>query len=384
VHTDASQLFLSNLEIFKLLVDSGTNLDIPNPKTGTTLLHTAVTERFTDAAKILVEKSNQLNSLDNQGNAPLHYAISKHNNSAVDLLIRANADLNVRNPKTQETLLHTAADCGNPYAVTKLLSKGDIDPNALDSDGYSPTGRALLKGHIDIPPLLENQGAKFDVNIEGSELINRTTESGHKVSIDFLVRHGVNINSYDPQGNIPVYYALAGEPDLFKYICSLGGDVNFQDSRGNSLLHNTVLAEDLSKIAILIKKGVNPYTKNLEGKSPLYDALNKNRGDIAKVIISSEHSTTLKNSIEAHEKDILALNCIEKAAIKGYESVIEFYVTLKDLCGLTPSLGNTVYKALYYNNYQCAEKLHYKLGATFNKQSQENINLLHHAVKMIG
>ncbi len=380
-YTTKPDILVPDPELFKLLVDNGANLDACNPTTKATLLHTAVQNGVTEAVRILLDKSNQLNSVDESGNTAICYSIALHKQDLFDLLVKANADLTIFNPNTKSTLLHIAASYGNAYAVESLISKEVIDKNSLDAYGYSPMGRALIKGHVDIAYMLDNKGATLDVSVEGSELINKAAEYGHINSIGFLVNYGVDINSYDSQGNIPVYYALTGKNDVFKYICSLNGNVNFKDAQGNSLLHNSVKLDDSVKVNTLLKNGADVHTRNDEGKSPLYDALDRENGSIAKTIIRYESPASLKKVIAQYEPEILTSYFITKAAKNGIESVIEFYIQLRSDCSQVPNLDNTVYQALYNNHYKCAEKLFYKLGATFNERDPENKELLHHSVK---
>ncbi|CAL8124364.1 unnamed protein product [Orchesella dallaii] len=101
-----------------------------------------------DLEKILQlfrSRNVDFNSVDNEGFSALFYALNapgNYNNSCVNLLLSFGADSNIKNSKTQQTLLHAAVKADDLAAINLFLARG-VDVNAQDSDGYTPLHQAF-------------------------------------------------------------------------------------------------------------------------------------------------------------------------------------------------------------------------------------------------
>jgi ankyrin repeat protein/adenylate kinase family enzyme len=110
--------------------------------------------------EFLIGKGADVNISDDDGNFPLHWALSgatvdftfrgvpltlkgpQKDESLVDLLSNSGADLDVCN-KNGQTLLHTALNSGDTAAALRLLDAG-AHPNAMDSGGLLPIHHACM------------------------------------------------------------------------------------------------------------------------------------------------------------------------------------------------------------------------------------------------
>ena len=77
---------------------------------------------------------------------------------SVKSLIEKGADVNTENDWGC-TPLHYAADSGY-VDIAKLLIEHGADVNAKDSDGWTPLHYALKNGHTDVAELLKKHGAR--------------------------------------------------------------------------------------------------------------------------------------------------------------------------------------------------------------------------------
>ena len=121
--------------------------------------------------QFLIDKGADVNISDDDGNFPLHWALSgatvefQHRSVNVllkgpvkdekllDILASSGADMDVCNKKG-ETLLHTALNSGDTPAALRLLDAG-AHPNAMDADGLLPIHHACMSASPGFDELVE-------------------------------------------------------------------------------------------------------------------------------------------------------------------------------------------------------------------------------------
>jgi len=87
------------------------------------------------AAEVIVNcKVVDINSIDNSGIAPLHYAVARNNLELMGLLIGNGAEIDIQDERHGRTALHWAA-YHDKFEIVKLLVKKGADWNIQDRDG---------------------------------------------------------------------------------------------------------------------------------------------------------------------------------------------------------------------------------------------------------
>jgi len=121
--------------------------------------------------QFLIDQGADVNISDDDGNFPLHWALSGatidlkfrgasmtfkgpvKDEQLLDILAQAGADMDVCNMKG-ETLLHTALNSGDTHAALRLLDAG-AHPNAMDADGLLPIHHACMSASPGFDELVE-------------------------------------------------------------------------------------------------------------------------------------------------------------------------------------------------------------------------------------
>ncbi len=141
-------------------------------------LHLAL--RNPECTRILLSKSiSEADSLDSEGNAPLHLAAQASKADSLHILILT-GKANVETPnKDGETPLHTAARVGSLACVRALIKVGNANVDALDSNGNTPLHAALLKDHTKCIRFLATEGKAnlYRENLEGLSFKKRAEEN---------------------------------------------------------------------------------------------------------------------------------------------------------------------------------------------------------------
>ncbi|WP_353274453.1 ankyrin repeat domain-containing protein [Wolbachia endosymbiont (group B) of Hofmannophila pseudospretella] len=98
-------------------------------------LHYAIQQDFIDVAKTIINhKIADINSIDNSGHAPLHWAVARNNLELMGLLIGNGAEIDIQDERHGRTALHWAA-YHDKFEIVKLLVNKGADRNIKDRDG---------------------------------------------------------------------------------------------------------------------------------------------------------------------------------------------------------------------------------------------------------
>lgn len=164
-----------------------------------------------------------VNALDDDGLAPLHWAVLDGTDAAVALLLAApGIDVNARDGRQRATPLHYAASGGRARATRLLLAAVGVDARARTRDGSTPLHEAAAAGCPHVVRLLLLAAVARGVDVNARDDDDRRTplhvavQHGHADVVVVLLAAaaapggGVNVNARDRCGRTPLDWAAAG------------------------------------------------------------------------------------------------------------------------------------------------------------------------------
>lgn len=159
----ASAILTGNLELAKMLLAAGANLNIQNDKGLTPLMlvmgsleaaqQDQAKESIRGIVRFVLQNGAKIDATDNKGQTAIFYAVGQQDIPTIDLLLTAGADINHKN-NAGETAIFMPAKDGNIELVKTLLQKGAF-AKVRNKQGTTPAMYAVQSGYMDIYDVLE-------------------------------------------------------------------------------------------------------------------------------------------------------------------------------------------------------------------------------------
>ena len=274
------QPFLEDIDIVAKLCNCDVNTQ---NNAGDTLLHLACQHRYHDIIRFLtIEQKCDTSITNNEGNLPLHVAISKQLSLDIVKLLSECSIVNTQN-KNGDTPLHLACKSGYAKNIIEFLTVDQrCDTSVMNHVGNLPVHDAIslqkpFLEDIDILAKLCN----CDVNTQnnaGDTLLHLACQLGNQLVIKFLTRvQSCNTFVSNNEGNLPLHFAISKQfpLDIVKLLCRGRHILNSKNRIGDTPLHLACKSgngEDV--IQYLIKyKGCNPSISNNQGNLPIHVAI---------------------------------------------------------------------------------------------------------------
>jgi CASK-interacting protein len=183
-----------NIEILKLLIDNGANVNLKDNK-GLRPLHYAAWQGRSEPVFILLRRGANVNEQSINGDTPLHLACQYGHNDIVQLLLFHQADPTLVNRRLL-TPLDLACENGRFHVVNSLVQNSlcqrmivnTTEPNAAlhlaAKNGHTDIVRLLLLNGMDINRMTINDGTALHV----------ACRNGRYETAKLLLECGIDIN----------------------------------------------------------------------------------------------------------------------------------------------------------------------------------------------
>jgi ankyrin repeat protein len=218
----------------------------------------------------LLQAGADVNTEDENGSSPLHYAAYKGHANVVALLLTHGAYIDkVTNNGT--TSLHFAVDYGHADVVILLISHG-ASINKANHLGETPFHYAVDQGYANIVTLLLKHGAQIDESDKcGQTPLHLAIDYGHVDVVTLLLNHGAQVDKGDTHDYTPLHYAVCdGHVDVVTLLLKHGASVNEGDDEGWIPLHWAAHKGYTNIALVLLNHSDQPDKTDILGQTPLH------------------------------------------------------------------------------------------------------------------
>jgi ankyrin repeat protein len=274
--------------VLRLLGQRGTDPNQVGPD-GTTAVMYAAHYGDLELVQALIKARADVKLKNQFGTSALHEASIIGSAPIIDALLKAGADANSKN-NDGETVLMAAARSGKVDAAKRLLDAG-ANINATESwGGQTAVMWAAARGQADMVKFLASKGA--DLNIVGAvrqwerKILNEQAGGGNARPKD------MNKGGFTAL----LYAAREGCAECAKNLLAAKADPDIQDPDGATPLVIAIMNQNFDTAAELIKGGADLDRWDLFGRSPIYMAADLStlpmKGNGANAVIPSEDKLT--------------------------------------------------------------------------------------------
>ncbi|KAF5484056.1 Serine/threonine-protein phosphatase 6 regulatory ankyrin repeat subunit A [Colletotrichum fructicola] len=276
-------------KMMRTFLNRGINIDNTDDE-GNTTLHGVGSMTPVWIIQDMVERGAPIDSPNNDGLTPLGVTVERGNVAAAEYLISKGARVNIYGSRFG-SLLHLAFQANRPenisFQLLKILIDAHADPNL---PGPEPSRESLLYKVIRninsgmeekvVTYLVNNADPALDVNAPGgsqSHPIMAAAYTGKRRILEYLVRHGANVQVRDDLGRQTIHY-LSGR-GRWNYIMrpirildKSGADLMAKDSFGRTALHFLAGSDDVTLLEFFLRrlpKGHDIDLKDDDGWTPL-------------------------------------------------------------------------------------------------------------------
>ena len=195
----------NHIEVVKLLIASGADLNQGDQGHNETALHEAALFNHVEIIKILLDHGADPNPLVNYKDVetPLHTAALSGILEATEALLDGGADVDAQVDQGLTPMM-TVLKSGNPAVVASivpLLLDREADPNRLENNDNSALHYAARGGHVEAIPILIGHGASIDLqnNIGYTPLLlaAKWNQSG---ALSMLIEQGASMDLKNTKG----------------------------------------------------------------------------------------------------------------------------------------------------------------------------------------
>jgi ankyrin repeat protein len=210
-----------------------------------------------------------LQSVDADGNTPLHVAAMHNRAGVAELLLTQQPDIDLRN-NSGETPLYIAAKRGYTELL-RLLLDHRADVNATNNDGKNPLMAAVAGSDRRVTEiLLENHSHPNVVDNAGDTPLGLAVAKGSAEVVKLLLEHQADANAKDKNGCTPLYAAACSTrnaTEIASLLLANGADVNAVSANGETALYRAANRRSKGMVDLLLANHAQNEPATLKGAS---------------------------------------------------------------------------------------------------------------------
>ena len=266
---------------------------------------------------LLIGYGADINSQDVEGSSLLHVAAQMGDPDAVSLLLSCGADVQATD-SSHCPVLFTALNKGT-LAVVRLLIEHGADVSVRDGDRSTALHIASGNEDLDVVRFLLDCGAELDPrDNHGFTPLHLASAKGKDTIARLLIEHGADMNALDNTNSTPLHLASTyGDSEVVDLLIESGADVGACDSKNLTPLHLASTKGNLAVVRSLVDHGASVNAPDEKGDTPLHIASRRGPFDVVKLLLECGAEPDVQNDegqtplhIASHEAAVDVVRCL--------------------------------------------------------------------------
>ena len=323
----------SSPEIIEYLLSLGMTVNMTDKSGQTPLMCACLEGGRLDNIKRLLELGADIQQLEfNDGWSALHIAARDSSHKIIEYLLSLGMTVNMTSKTGQTPLMCACYKGGRLDNIKRLLELG-ADIQQLDYDGWSALHFAATYSNPEIIEYLLSLGMTVNMTDKSGQtpLMCACLEGGRSDNIKRLLELGADIQQLDYDGLSALHFAATySNPEIIKYLLSLGMTVNMTDKSCQTLLMCACLEGGrLDNIKRLLELGADIQQLEFNaGWSALHFAATYSNPEIIEYLLSLGMTV---NMTDKSGKTPLMCACLEGGRLDNIKRLLELGADIQQL-----------------------------------------------------
>lgn len=276
-----------DIEILKIVIDAGCNLDLQNGK-GQTALHLAAANEMEEFVRLLCQAGADPDVQDNEHQSPIHLATARGYQRIMDILSEKFKASIMYRTKDGSTLMHLASSAYNAQAALSFIRKG-IPIHMPNKEGAKCIHIASIRGHVEVVKAIVAKGENVDSRTkDGFTPLHLAVKFGKHDLVEALLGLGANLQLKAVKGGETALHLatlVSDGQDCVDLLIRSGADVDAVDSRLETPLHFAARANNVKAVELLLNDGAKIELQNERGENMLHVSVRESNLELIRDVI---------------------------------------------------------------------------------------------------
>ena len=190
---------------------------------------------------------------------------------------------------------------------------------------------------------INNTIQSLDISLKQVAFISIDSNLSANALYKILIKNPRLVNMTDEKKETFLSYAIKrnNNPIINLILTSPMLDLNYQDKKGNTYLHISIIQQNIKLISTLLEKGISVNEKNNDGNTALHFAYYINNIEIINLLLNYHINPNIKNSQGLTAEEVIPTNDIDKIA--GFEVDMNFDDNIYDELKYNSNENNEIY-----------------------------------------
>ncbi|POM60352.1 hypothetical protein PHPALM_30804 [Phytophthora palmivora] len=350
------------ISVVSLLLERSANA-ATHDEDGKTALHCGAGNGHTEVVSLLLKHGADVAATNNDDETALHCAYG--HTEVVSLLLQYGADIAAKT-KDGWTALHLAAHNGHTEVVSFLLKQG-ADVATTSNDGRTALHLAARNGHTEVVSFLLKQGADVaTTSNDGLTALHSAARNGHTEVVSLLFQHGADVVAKANNSLAILHYAaINGHTEVVSLLLQLGADVSASDKDNMTTFHYAAYNGHTELVSFLLQQGADIATETKGRWTALHLAAYNGHTEIVSLLLKQG-------------ADVVAIlddggTALHYAAHNGHTEVVSFLLKQGAVVATTSNSGRTALHLAARNGHTEVVSVLLKQGA--DVAASDNVRL---------